>query len=86
MTLKHHGSGLADLENAVEYNNFFFTVKEQRWTEKILILLQLWISLCHNSKISSRKYKYLYLKDILDFYELDENLKARKKEQEKDSL
>ena len=25
MSLKHHGSGLADLENAVEYN--FFTVK-----------------------------------------------------------
>ena len=44
MTLKHHGSGLADLENAVEYNNFF-TVKVQRWTEKILIMLQLWIKL-----------------------------------------
>ena len=82
MTLKHHGSGLADLENAMEYNNFF-TVKEQRWTKKILILLQLWISYCHNCKICSRKYKYLYFKDILDFYELDENLKAHKKEQAK---
>ena len=41
---EHYGSSLADLENAVEYNSFFFTVKEQRWTEKILILLQLWIS------------------------------------------
>ena len=40
MTLKDHGNGLGDLENAVEYNNFF-TVKEQGWTEKILILLQL---------------------------------------------
>ena len=30
-----------------------------------------------------KRYKYLYLKDILDFYELDENLKARKKEQAK---
>ena len=44
MTLKHHGSGLANLENAVESNSFFFMVKEQRWTEKILLLLQLWIS------------------------------------------
>ena len=26
-----------------------------------------------------KRYKYSYLKDILDFYELDENLKARKK-------
>ena len=30
-----------------------------------------------------KRYKYLYLKDVLDFYELDENLKARKKEQAK---
>ena len=30
-----------------------------------------------------KRYKYLYFKDILDFYELDENLKARKKEQAK---
>jgi hypothetical protein len=27
-----------------------------------------------------KRYKYLYLKDILDFYELDEQLKQRKKE------
>ena len=28
-TLKYHyGSGLADLENAEDYNNFFFTVKK----------------------------------------------------------
>ena len=26
MTLKHHDSGLADLKNAVKYNNFFFMV------------------------------------------------------------
>ena len=30
-----------------------------------------------------KRYKYLYLKDVLDFYELDENLKAHKKEQAK---
>ena len=28
MTSKHYGSGSADLKNAVEYNSFFFTVKE----------------------------------------------------------
>jgi len=27
-----------------------------------------------------KRYKYLYLKDILDFYELDEQLKQRKRE------
>ena len=27
---KHLGSGSASLENAVDYNNYFFTVKEQR--------------------------------------------------------
>jgi len=27
-----------------------------------------------------KRYKYLYLKDILDFYELDKQLKQRKKE------
>ena len=26
-----------------------------------------------------KRYKHLYLKDILDFYKLDENLKACKK-------
>ena len=30
-----------------------------------------------------KRYKYLYLKDVLNFYELDENLKALKKEQAK---
>ena len=30
-----------------------------------------------------KRYKYLYFKDILDFYELDENLKTHKKEQAK---
>ena len=30
-----------------------------------------------------KRYKYLYLKDVLGFYELDKNLKARKKEQAK---
>ena len=30
-----------------------------------------------------QRYKYLYLKDILNFYELDENLKASKKDQAK---
>ena len=30
-----------------------------------------------------KRYTYLYLKDILNFYELDKNLKARKKEQAK---
>ena len=30
-----------------------------------------------------KRYRYLYLKDVLDFYELDEKLKARKKEQAK---
>ena len=28
-----------------------------------------------------KRYKYLYLKDVLDFYELEENAKSRKKEQ-----
>jgi hypothetical protein len=27
----------------------------------------------------NKQYKYLYLKDILDFYELDEQLKQRKR-------
>ncbi len=27
-----------------------------------------------------KRYKYLYLKDILDFYELDEQLKQQKRE------
>jgi hypothetical protein len=31
-----------------------------------------------------KRYKYLYLKDILDFYELDEQLKQRKKNWEND--
>jgi len=30
-----------------------------------------------------KRYKYLYLKDILDFYELDEQLKQRKRELKK---
>ena len=30
-----------------------------------------------------KRYKYLYLKDVLGFYELDKDLKARKKEQAK---
>ena len=30
MTLKHHGSGLADLENALEYNSFFFTMDRKK--------------------------------------------------------
>ena len=44
-----------------------------------------WKRPCDMDIIAARKkrYKYLYLKDDLDFYELDENLKARKKEQAK---
>ncbi|KAI6650795.1 hypothetical protein LOD99_7846 [Oopsacas minuta] len=30
-----------------------------------------------------KRYKYLYLQDVLDFYDLDEDLKARKEEQAK---
>ena len=30
MTLKDHGNGLVDLENAIEYNNFFFTVDRKK--------------------------------------------------------
>ena len=36
--------------------------------------------------VFKKRCKYLYLKNILGFYELDENLKACKKEQPKDSL
>ena len=32
-----------------------------------------------------KRYKYLYLRDVLDFYELDENLKARKKRASKNT-
>ena len=44
-----------------------------------------WNQPCHMGIIAALKkiYKCLYLKDILDFYDLDENLKARKKEQAK---
>jgi hypothetical protein len=30
-----------------------------------------------------KRFKYLYLKDVLDFYELDEEAKLRKKMQER---
>ena len=44
MTSKRHGSGSADLENVVGCNKISFTVKEQRWTEKVLVFWRLWIS------------------------------------------
>jgi len=37
MIFKHHGCGLADLRNAEDWNNFFFTVRGLGWTEKTLI-------------------------------------------------
>ena len=44
-----------------------------------------WKQPCDMGIIAARKkrYEYLYLKDVLNFCELDENLKARKKEQAK---
>ena len=41
MTSKDLGSGLAGLENAVDYNNCFLTVKKQRWKKKIFIFWKL---------------------------------------------
>jgi len=37
MILKYHGCGLVDLKNAEDWNNFFFTMRGQRRTEKTLI-------------------------------------------------
>ena len=47
-----------------------------------------WKQPCDMGNIAAlkKRFKYLCLKNILDFYEVDENLKAKKKSKQKDSL